>query len=239
MTQGPIGQGSSAVKAGMVTYSSNGGSVDGYLARPSDGRAHPGVILIQEWWGIEPHIKELTERVAAQGYTVLAPDLYHGKVAKEPDEAAKHMMAMNMPAAVEEVRKGIRYLQGQSDVTPKKVGVVGFCMGGLLTWKVAEQENGELAAIAPFYAGHYTPTKDDIRKVTAPVMAVWGEQDASIPVGQRNTIMQFLQEEGKTYKALVYPAGHAFMNPSHGALHEPSAQAAWSELLLWFKQYLG
>jgi carboxymethylenebutenolidase len=227
------------VRAGFVTYGTNGGTVDGYLARPADSQAHPGVILIQEWWGIESHIQELTERVARQGYIVLAPDLYHGQVAHEPNEAAKHMMALNMDAAVTEIGKGIDYLQAQGNIQPNKVGVVGFCMGGLLAWKVAEQEDGELAAVAPFYAGYYQPTADDIKKVTAPVLAIWGEHDESVPIEQRQRIVQLLQQEGKTYKALTYPAGHAFMNPSHGALHAPSAEQAWNELLAWFKQYLG
>lgn len=235
----PSFQGPFATSARNVTYGTNGGTVDGYLAEPTGGQAHPGVILIQEWWGIEPHIKEMAERIASQGYIVLAPDLYHGQVAQEPNEAMKHMMALNFEAAVNEIRKGIDHLQGIDQVQPKKVGVVGFCMGGMLTWKVAEQGNGELAAIAPFYAGYYTPSADDIKKVTAPVMAVWGEQDESIPVEQRNTIMQLLQQEGRTYKALIYPAGHAFMNNTHDSHDEPSARAAWGELLAWFKQYLG
>jgi carboxymethylenebutenolidase len=238
MAQGDL-QERNGVRSGIVTYGTNGGTVDGYLARPADNAAHPGVILIQEWWGIEPHIKEMAERLARQGYAVLAPDLYHGQVAQEPNEAMKHMMALNRDAAVKEISKGIDYLQTQGNIAPNKVGVVGFCMGGHLAWTVAEREDGEIAAVAPFYAGYYQPTADDIKKVTAPVMVVWGEQDDSIPLEQRQRIVQLLQQEGQTYKALTYSAGHAFMTDQHDAHDAAAAQAAWNELLSWFKQYLG
>jgi carboxymethylenebutenolidase len=227
------------ILSGFVSYSGGEvGSIDGYIALPNDRKAHPGVILIQEWWGIEPHIQELTQRLAREGYVVLAPDLFHGKVATEPDEAMKATMALNRDAAVAEVRSGIDYLQRREDVLPKQVGVVGFCMGGLLVWRIAELENGELAAIAPFYAAHYHPSAEDIARVSAPALVVWGQQDASISAQDRQHITQLLQQQGKTHQALVYPAGHAFMNDRHGDYNQPSAEQAWSALLAWFKQYL-
>ena len=227
------------VSAGTVSYRSDGSTVDGYLARPSDGAAHPGVILIQEWWGIDSHVKELAERLARQGYVVLAPDIYHGKVVYEPDEAGKAMMALNQDNAITEIRHGIDYLQSRDDVAPKKLGLVGFCMGGFLAWKIAEAENGEIAAVAPFYGAGYQPSADDLRKITAPVLAQYGDQDGSIPADHRNHIATLLKQEGKTHKVLVYHAGHAFMNPEHGALVPEAADQAWAELVAWFKQYLG
>jgi carboxymethylenebutenolidase len=223
----------------VVSYHVDGGSVDGYLALPNDGKSHPGVILIQEWWGIEPHIKELTDRLAREGYIVLAPDLYHGTVPAEPNDAAKAAMSLNYAAAVDEIRHGIDYLQSRDDVTPKQVGVVGFCMGGTLAWRTAELENGEVAAVAPFYAGRYSPGEQDIAKVTAPVLIVWGEHDHSISPGDRGRITQLLRQQSKTHKVLLYPAGHAFMNDRHASYDRSSAERAWSELLAWFKQYLG
>lgn len=227
------------ISAGIISYHSDGNTVDGYLARPNDGAAHPGVILVQEWWGIEPHIKDLTERLARQGYVVLAPDLYHGKVVAEPDEAEKALMALNMDNAVTEICHGIDYLQARDDVAPKKLGLVGFCMGGFLAWKTAEAENGELAAVAPFYGGGYQPTAEDIRKVTAPVLAQYGDQDGWIPDAHRRHIASLLKQEGKTHKLLVYHAGHAFMNDQHPTYASEPARQAWSELIAWFKQHLG
>lgn len=229
--------------AGLVRYPAHGAagmqSLEGYLARPDDGKPHPGVIVIQEWWGLEPHVKSLAERLAHAGYVVLAPDLYHGKVVTEPNDAMKAMMALNLDRAVDEIQQAVDYLQSRDDVQPKKVGVVGFCMGGRLTWRVAERENGELAAIAPFYAGGFQPTAEDIQKVTAPALVVWGELDQGIPASQREHIEKSLRDEGKTYKVLLYHAGHAFMNDTHPTYEPSSANQAWSELLDWFKRYLG
>lgn len=230
-------------RAGLVQYPAHEvagrQSLEGYLARPDDGKPHPGVIVIQEWWGLEPHVKSLVGRLAHAGYVALAPDLYHGKVATEPNDAMKAMMALNLDRAVDEIQQAIDYLQSRDDVQPKKVGVIGFCMGGRLTWRVAERENGELAAIAPFYAGGYQPTAEDIRKVTAPALVVWGNQDQGIPASQREHVETLLRQEGKTYRVLVYHAGHAFLNDTHPTYDQAAATQAWSELMDWLKRYLG
>lgn len=227
------------VQFGCLSYRSDGAVVDGYLARPSDGQPHPGIVLIQEWWGLEAHIKDMAERLAREGYVVLAPDLYHGKVVAEPDEAEKALMALNMPIAVTEIRAGIDYLQSRDDVQPKKPGVVGFCMGGHLAWRVAEQENGDIGALVPFYGAGYQPSDQDIGKVTAPVLAIYGTRDESIPTAQRERIVNQLQAQNKTHKALLYDAGHAFMNDQHDSHDPASATQAYGEMVRWLKQYLG
>lgn len=227
------------ILSGFVSYPADSTTLDGYLARPSDGMPHPGVILIQEWWGIEPHIKELTDRLARAGYVVLAPDLYHGRVATEPNEAMKESMALNRDKAGAEIQRAIAYLRGRDDVIPKQVGVVGFCMGGFLTWKVAERENGAIAAIAPFYAGGFNPTAEEIRRVTAPALVIWGSRDQAIPESRREHVVNLLQREGKTFNVLLYETGHAFMNDTHPTYNPQAAAEAWRELLAWLKQYLG
>ncbi len=229
----------SGTLAGIVTFATNGDTVDGYLARPIDNQPHPGVILVQEWWGIEPHIKDLARRLAREGYVVLAPDLYHGKVATEPNEAQKMLMALDFQRGVDELRRAVTYLQGREDVQPKKIGATGFCMGGHLTWRLAEAAQDSLAAVAPFYAGNYRPTAENIRKVTAPVMVVWGDEDGAIPAEQREHIVNLLKQEGKTYSAHIYHGGHAFMNDQHPTYRADAAREAWGELLGWFKRYLG
>lgn len=226
------------VSCGFVSYPGDGGTLGGYLTRPDDGRAYPGVILIQEWWGIEPHIQDLCERLAQVGYVVLAPDLYHGQVAAEPDEANKAMMALNKDAAVDEIIQALDYLDNRDDVQPKRLGMTGFCMGGLLTWRTAERVGDKLSAIAPFYAGYYRPTAESIRGVSAPALVIWGAADDSIPASDREEIIGLLTEADKDFKAIIYPAGHAFMNDQRPTHAQESAEDAWSELLGWFSRYL-
>src|SRR5579884_2596163 len=115
----------------MVEFPSNGGTTPGYLASPPAGRG-PGVIVIQEWWGLVDHIKDVAERFAREGFVALAPDLYHGEKTKEPDEAGKLMMALNIDQAAKDMRGAAAYLKGLPQVTSQQVGIVGFCMGGAL-----------------------------------------------------------------------------------------------------------
>lgn len=227
------------VNAGFVRYAFEARPVHGYLAMPDDGQAHPGVVLIQEWWGIEPHIKQLAERLARVGYVVLAPDLYHGRVAARPDDAAKSMMALNFEHAVAEIDQALDYLAGRPDVEPKRCGITGFCMGGLLTWRTAEAHSDKLACAAPFYGGRYKPTAEDVQKINVPVLAVWGEHDASIPADQREHIVGLLKRAGKEHEVLVCDAGHGFMNDTHGNHSPECAARAWSALLDFFKRHLG
>src|SRR5215475_2930242 len=113
----------------MVDFPSNGGKTDGYLAAPASGKG-PGVLVIQEWWGLVGHIKSVCDRFAAEGFTALAPDMYHGQTASEPDGAGKLFMALNIAQAEKDLRGAATFLAGQSST--KRVGAVGFCMGGQL-----------------------------------------------------------------------------------------------------------
>ena len=119
-----------AVSSGVVSFTGNSGTLAGYLARPDDGQAHPCVIMVQEGLGIEPHIQDLTERLARPGYVVLAPDLYQGQVVTEPDEASKASMALNKEKAVDEIIQAPGYLRRRDDVQPKQLRMTGFYMGG-------------------------------------------------------------------------------------------------------------
>src|SRR5215472_15645696 len=133
----------------IVEYPSNGGTAKGYLAAPSEGG--PGVIVIQEWWGLVDHIEDVCDRFAAAGYVALAPDLYHGrKVAPgEPDEAGKAMMAMKMDQAGRDMSGAVDEVLRRS--AGGKVGVIGFCMGGGLALVLATQRPDAVAAVVPAY----------------------------------------------------------------------------------------
>src|SRR5919199_6489264 len=136
----------------MVEFQSNGARTRGYLATPESGRG-PGVVVIQEWWGLVPHIREVADRFAAAGFVALAPDLYHGDVARSPDEAGKLMMALNIEQTERDLRGAINFLLNDSRVAGGRVGTVGFCMGGALSLYAASK-NEQVGACVVFYGGH-------------------------------------------------------------------------------------
>ena len=115
----------------MVSFASNGATCDGYLALPETGSG-PGVIVIQEWWGLVDHVKDVADRFAAEGFVALAPDFYHGAATDEPDEAQRLLMGMEMDKAAQDIGGSARYLDSRREVTSRGVGTVGFCMGGSL-----------------------------------------------------------------------------------------------------------
>src|SRR5215203_3935934 len=113
----------------MIDFPSNGTTATGYLAAPAIG-AGLGLIVIQEWWGLVPHIEDVCDRFAAAGFVALAPDLYHGRTTTEPDEAGKLMMTLNLDQAAKDMGGAVDFLMGHDAVTSAKIGVTGFCMGG-------------------------------------------------------------------------------------------------------------
>jgi carboxymethylenebutenolidase len=228
------------VQTSTVQTDPNNPQLQGYLVRPDDDKSYPGIVLIQEWWGIEPHIRELAIRLATSGFVVLVPDLYHGKVATEPDEAQKMLMmtVQNMDRAIHEVTQALEFLRNDPRVQPKKLGLIGFCMGGLLTYKTAERYP-HLGAISPWYGGGYDPTPEDVAKVNAPVLAIYGEKDASIPLAQVQKIEKLYKDAGKDIEVRIYPnAGHAFNNPDHGMYVAEAAKDAWARAVAFFKSKL-
>src|SRR6185503_7134109 len=133
----------------MVEFASNGSTASGYLSKPASGKG-PGVIVIQEWWGLVDHIKEVADRFAREGFVAFAPDLYHGKTTKSPDEAGKLFMAFNIDGAEKDLRGAIEFLLAQKETEGEKVGTVGFCMGGQLSLSAA-CVNPNVGACVNFY----------------------------------------------------------------------------------------
>src|ERR671936_715891 len=162
----------------MVKFVSNGSTDTGYLATPDVG-AGPGLIVIQEWWGLVDHIKDVCDRFAAAGFAALAPDLYHGKTTKSPDEAGKLMMALRIDEAEKDLRGAIQFLLDQEATTGNKVGTVGFCMGGALSLYAASK-NPQVGACVVFY-GIHPNVKPDLANLQAPVLGIYAERDKSVP----------------------------------------------------------
>ena len=221
---------------GIVEFQSNGKSAIGYLARPAGAGPHPAVVVIQEWWGVDAHIKALVERFAAEGFVALAPDLYGGQTTAEPDEARKLAMGLDMEHAVKDMVGAVNYLCGLDDVT--KIGAVGFCMGGSLALLLASK-TPRVAAAASFYGGRPL-SEEDVRQIDSPILAVYGGQDTGIPPERIAENDEVWTRNGIVHETKVYPeAGHAFMNGTRPqAFNAEAAADAWARLLAFFRANL-
>jgi len=223
--------------AGMVTYAGPAGeTLTGYWARPAGDGAWPAVIVVQEWWGLNEHIKDVTRRIAREGYVALAPDLYKGQVATEPDAARKLVLELDMPAAVQEIGAAIDYLLAQEFVSGDKAGIVGFCMGGRLVLMTA-LTNDNLAVAVPFYGSPLTPA--EAANVKAPVLGLYGADDSGIPVADVQAMAEALTVAGIDNEMQIYPgAPHAFFNDTRESYRPEAAADAWQRMLTWFEKYL-
>lgn len=225
------------ITARMVEFSSNGSTTPGYLALPTHPGDYPGIVAIQEWWGLVPHIKDVVERLAQQGFIALAPDLYHGKAADEPDEARKLAMELDRQRAVREIVDAARYLQSLEQIMPKKIGVVGWCMGGSLTLATASI-SPEIGAAVAFYGA--PRDLQTLRTIQAPVLGLYAEHDHGISLEMVQQIGEIFQEQGLTHEIHVYPGvQHAFFNDARPHIYHPeAAKDAWERTLQWFRRYL-
>ena len=227
------------VRTSNVDLKVNGNNAYAFVAEPDDNARHPGVVLIQEWWGIEPHIRQLAQRLAAAGFVVAVPDLYHGKIATEPDEAQKMIMMIrgNVERAAKEIIGALDTVKAMPNVEPKKLGLMGFCVGGFMTYYVASRYP-DLGAVVPFYGAGYDPTPEEVAKVNAPVLAFYGKKDQSVPMQQVEKIERMYKQAGKDITVKVYDAGHAFINPDHGMGNEKAAAEAWPLAVSFLKKHL-
>jgi carboxymethylenebutenolidase len=211
-----------------VTFASNGGEAHGYLAKPESGSG-PGLIVIQEWWGLDDHIADVVDRFAAEGFVALAPDLFGGKVAHDTDEAGKYMQELPAEQAARDLAGAVDYLLADDDVTSDKIGAVGFCMGGGFVLQLAAQQGDRIGAAVPFYGvGQGVP--DQYSGLTAPVQGHYGENDDFYPVDKaREQEQQIREQSGAEVEFFYYPAGHAFHNDKDkmGTYNAEAAHQAW------------
>jgi len=218
----------------QLSFAANGGSAVGYLARPAAKDAR-GLVVIQEWWGLNDHIKKVADRLAREGFLALAPDLYHGKLTKSPDEAGKLMMALDIERAEKDLRGSVAHLKSLSG---RGVGTVGFCMGGTLSLFAACANGADVSACVVYYGGHMA-VKNDFDRLQAPVLGHWAEHDdwanANAPAIERELV-----KRGKPCEFHSYPGTkHAFFNDERPEVYdEAAAELSFARTLAFFRKHL-
>jgi carboxymethylenebutenolidase len=221
-----------------VEFQANGGTAPGYLAVPESGKG-PGVIVLQEWWGLDDSVKRIVDRFAEEGFVALAPDLYRGETTDQPSEAEQKMMAMSMDQAEKDMRGAVDYITEQEAYDGSGVGSVGFCLGGgLAVW--AATANPKVDAVVTYY--YVMPHgKPDFTKVDAPVLGHFGTNDDFVPVEDAKALEKELTDAGADAKFEFYEgAGHAFAGDHNriGTYDEGKAKEAWGKTIDFLKSHL-
>jgi carboxymethylenebutenolidase len=224
----------------MVSFASNGANCDGYLAVPESGSG-PGIIVIQEWWGLVDHVKDVADRFAAEGFVALAPDFYHGAATDEPDEAQRLLMGMAMDKAAQDIGGSARYLDTLREVTSRGVGAVGFCMGGSLAlWSGALTE--EVKVAVAFYPAlpweKMAPTWGNYHNKDAMIHASAEDGTSKAPAVQE--AIHGLESAGGSVEVYDYPgSSHAFFNDQRPEVHDKEhSRAAWRRTVELLKSRL-
>jgi carboxymethylenebutenolidase len=225
-----------------VEFRCNGTDASGYLATPTAGSG-PGVVVIQEWWGLDSGIKETVDRLGAAGFVALAPDLYHGELAAhdEMDKAARLMQSLPPERAAHDMSGAVDYLAGHRAVTSDGIGVVGFCMGGMLSFIIAANRPDKVKAVVAFYGFPQGDSEPDWSKLTATISGHMAEHDNFFPPAAARALETKLRAMGKTVTLTVHPGtGHAFMGPHNalGTLNEQLAERIWPEVIAFLRDNL-
>jgi carboxymethylenebutenolidase len=222
-----------------VSFASNGATAHGFLALPEAGSG-PGVVVIQEWWGLTSHIADVTNRLAAEGFVALAPDLYGGATTHDADEASRLMQDLPVDRAARDLDGAVDYLLDHDAVTSSTVGAVGFCMGGGFVLVLAAQQGNKIGAAVLFYGvlGEEYPSFENLR---APLLGHFGEQDEiQRPDQVRELAATIERQTGQRPDFRFYPAGHAFFNDQNliGTYDPEQAAKAWDATLGFLRERL-
>jgi carboxymethylenebutenolidase len=214
----------------------DGQELPGYLSQPSAGGAKGAVLLIHEWWGVNEHIRDVADRLAREGFTVFAVDLYRGKVAKDEATAQQYLSSMDWRQAGEDLHRAAAALrQRQPGV---KVGVTGFCMGGAVSLFAAARDP-QLAACVPFY-GIPGEDKVDVTKIRAPVLGHFAKHDDWCSPDRVDALEKKLQAANVAVEIHRYDAQHAFFNDTRPKVYsKPNAELAWRRTVDFLHSKLG
>lgn len=218
----------------IVSIPLSNGNTIGYVATPKNpnGKA---VIVLQEWWGLVDHIKNICDRFAAVGFVALAPDFYNGVSAKSPDEAGKLMMALSISEADKTIKAAIEFVLKHESVSTSTVGIVGFCMGGQLAVYSACTNPNTISACVNFYGIHPSVTPD-YSKLQATFLGFFAELDSSVPPEKVNALASTLQDLKKEYTFKIFEeTKHAFFNDTRPEVYNKEAsEECWDKMIQLF-----
>lgn len=223
-----------------VEFPNGDETAQGYLSVPEAG-VGPGVVVIQEYWGLVDHIRDVCDRLAGEGFVALAPDLYHGATTDEPDEAGKLMMALNLDQAVADVSGAIKFLQESPATTSDELGVTGFCMGGGLALVLAAARPAAFSACVPWYGlipwEHAQPKWSSVQ---AKVRGHFAEDDDFFTPEAARGLESDLKKAGVDAEITIWPGvGHAFFNDTRPEVHDPDVSAqAWAQMVAFLHDEL-
>ncbi len=229
------------LKEQMVSYPSEGVTVRAYLVAPQGQAMRPAMIVVQEWWGLNDHIKDVARRYAREGYIAIAPDLYSRlghKVTADPNEAGKLMNQLRQEDGLKDLSATVKYLKSVEGVDPNRIGVTGFCMGGSYALMLP-CVNRDIKAAAPYY-GQVPNPDTPLKDLACPVLYIYGEEDGWITKADVQRLAAALKKYNKTGEIKTYPgAPHAFFNDTRKDVYKPAeAKDAWARTQAFFKQYL-
>lgn len=212
--------------------------VAAYLSLPASGHG-PGVLVLQEWWGLVDHIRDVCDRLARAGFVALAPDLYHGETTQDPDAAGRLMMSLEIPRAAQDLEAAATRLLNHSAVNGPKLGAIGFCMGGQLALYAATRDP-RIGAVADFYGVHPDVTLD-FSGLEAAVLGIFAENDTFVPPAAARKLEAELKGAGKRADFTIHDgADHAFMNDTRPDVHDAvAAERAWGAMLAFLRAELG
>ncbi|MFY9265063.1 MAG: dienelactone hydrolase family protein [Solirubrobacterales bacterium] len=219
-----------------VEFPSNSGVAPGYLATPASGSG-PALVVVQEWWGLQPEIKQICDRYAAEGFFALAPDLYRGETTDQPSEAEQKLMAFNIERAEQDLRGAVDFVAERAGVD--EVGSTGYCIGGALCLFAASL-NPKVAATASFYYV-FPHKKPDFSRIEGPVLMHFGTADDFISVDAAKALVDEVAAAGVDVSAEFYEGvGHAFCNTANrlGTYDSEAAELAWSRTIEFFRKNL-
>ncbi len=221
-----------------IEFPTSAGSAPGYLAVPAAEHG-PAVIVLQEWWGVDEHIRSLCDRLAAEGFYALAPDLYRGETTTQPSEAQQKMMAMSMAQVEKDMCGAADFLASQPGFEGPGVGAVGFCLGGgLAIWAAATCPN--IAAAVTYY--YVMPHgKPDFGGISCPVLGHFGTADEFVPIDDAHGLESELKDAGVDTTFHYYDgAGHAFVNDTNrlGTYDAANADLSWGRTVSFLRSAL-